>query len=92
MHPSPSPQTYSEITKHKATLATQKFVRYFSVTIKFERKHADFNRSAVDAFSELRAVCYNLYILYAIPKQTNLVKGSRQKNYVDLVLLVQNSI
>lgn len=49
------------VTKHEALLAMENLISYYSISPKFERKHADFRRNIVHTFSELQSVAFNLY-------------------------------
>lgn len=54
------------VTKHEAILCMEKLITYFTVSDKFERKHADFNRSIVHCYAELQSVCFFFYSYNAL--------------------------
>lgn len=51
------------VTKQDALLAMENLINNFSISPKFQRKHADFRRSVVHTFSELQSVVFNLFSL-----------------------------
>uniref|UniRef100_A0A336MTT9 CSON005588 protein n=1 Tax=Culicoides sonorensis TaxID=179676 RepID=A0A336MTT9_CULSO len=51
------------LSKHESILVMEKLLSNFSINQKFERRHADFDRSIVHAFSELQSVCLFLHTL-----------------------------
>ncbi|XP_063698994.1 protein asteroid [Culicoides brevitarsis] len=54
------------LSKQEAILVMEKLLTNFSVSQKFERRHADFDRSVVHVFSELQSVCLFLHTLNAV--------------------------
>lgn len=54
------------VTKSEALLCMENFVNHFSLSPKFQRKHADFRREVVHTFSELQSVIFNFYALDAL--------------------------
>lgn len=49
------------VTKPEALLALENLISHYSISPKFERRHADFRRNVVHTFSELQSVTFNLY-------------------------------
>lgn len=60
------PELNKSLTKHEAILVMEKLLTNFSINQKFERRHADFDRSVVHVFSELQSVCLFLHTLNAL--------------------------
>jgi hypothetical protein len=54
------------VTKNESLLTIECFIGNFSLSPKFTRKHADFQRKVVHTFSELQSVIYNLYTLNSV--------------------------
>lgn len=51
------------VTKHEAQLAMENLISHYSISPKFQRKHADFRRNVVHTFAELQSVVFNLFSL-----------------------------
>lgn len=59
----PLKSIFKNVTKHEALITMEGFVNHFTLSSKFMRKHADFNRKIVHTFSEFQSVAYNLYAI-----------------------------
>lgn len=51
------------VTKQESLLTMENLISHFSISPKFQRKHADFRRNVVHTFAELQSVVFNLYSL-----------------------------
>ena len=51
------------VTKQESLLTLENLINHYSISPKFQRKHADFRRNVVHTFSELQSVVFNLYSL-----------------------------
>jgi hypothetical protein len=51
------------VTKSEAQLAMENLIALYSISPKFQRKHADFRRNVVHTFAELQSVVFNLISL-----------------------------
>lgn len=60
------PELNKALTKQEAIIVMEKLLTNFSVNQKFERRHADFDRTVVHVFSELQSVCLFLHTLNAV--------------------------
>lgn len=49
------------VTKQEALLTLENLISHYSISPKFQRKHADFRREVVHTFSELQSVTFNLF-------------------------------
>lgn len=54
------------IEKNEALHAQYNLISSYSLNEKFQRKHADFNRSVVHVYAELQSVVFNYYIISAL--------------------------
>lgn len=51
------------VSKNDALLTMDNLIIHYSISSKFERKHADFRKNIVHTFAELQSVVYNLFSL-----------------------------
>lgn len=51
------------VTKQESLLTLENIINHYSISPKFQRKHADFRRNVVHTFSELQSVVFNFFSL-----------------------------
>lgn len=51
------------VTKQESLLTLENIIHHYSISPKFQRKHADFRRNVVHTFSELQSVVFNFFSL-----------------------------
>lgn len=51
------------VTKSEAMLTMETLVGYYEISSKFQRKHADFRREVVVAFSEFQSILFNIHAI-----------------------------
>lgn len=62
----PTKTLIKNVTKQEALLAMENLIGNFSISSKFTRKHADYQKRVVHTYAQLQSVAYNLYTLNAI--------------------------
>lgn len=59
----PLKSVIKNVTKQESLLTLENLINHYSISPKFQRKHADFRRNVVHTFSELQSVVFNLFSL-----------------------------
>ena len=73
------------VCKNDALLTMENLIIHYSISSKFERKHADFRKNIVHTFAELQSVVYNLFSL--VPFLNYPFQNIKMENYFNGLFL-----
>ncbi|CAO1308665.1 unnamed protein product [Diamesa serratosioi] len=73
------------VSKNDALLTMENMIIHYSISSKFERKHADFRKNIVHTFAELQSVVYNLFSL--VPFLNYPFQNIKMENYFNGLFL-----